>query len=209
MCACVIPFVCGVAEAELSVWKAVTLKSFEVSLLSPRPCRPSSVKPISLACLPPSITPSLTSTSFFFSAEPTCFALFTLFSLLLCPPLHLLLVTMPDCLTFTSSIDPKLLIWTDCRQSVAKRVVTDKTALLVLKKDIFYLFLFTISNNNFKKHYMVDVFMMSGESITPTSRNTQMLFASTLKGRRQSDWLPVVNYLNSICILLQLFPGVN
>lgn len=32
--------------------------------------------------------------------------------------------------------------------------------------------------------------------------------------RRHSDWLPVcfgtvMNYLNSICILLQLFPGVN
>ena len=39
---------------------------------------------------------------------------------------------------------------------------------------------------------MVDVFMMSDESITPTSRNTQMLFASTLKGRRQSDWLPAM-----------------
>lgn len=61
MCVCVCVIVRaprgGRLRQELSVWKAVTLKSFEVSLLSPRPCRPSSVEPVSLACLP-SVTPS-------------------------------------------------------------------------------------------------------------------------------------------------------
>lgn len=56
VCVCVCYPVCTemLAEAELSVWKVVTSKSFEVSLLSAPPCHPSSIRPVSLAYLAPS-----------------------------------------------------------------------------------------------------------------------------------------------------------
>lgn len=153
LCICMCYYACT-AVAESSVWKAATLASFEVSLLSPWPL---SVNPISLAFLYYS---SLSISYYLFETPPS---------------------------------------------------VLSVSLLSLFVKKVCYAPLGRFTNNNkFKKHWMIQI-RYRAPTYTWHYHQTKHILFYTLGGRQQSEWLPgmAVNYLNSICILLQLFPEVN